>query len=554
MIVLIIVLGSVVLLVLALLLAVLVKPPKETEKPDLEAEPVSSSEFSKRLGNNWLRKSASGLWELYAEGEPFARGVAIGKLTQQLIHRQEEIFVGEVRKIVTSRLYLSFLKFFVALMNRRLASFIGKEYCSEIHGVSLAAPAEFSWIGPRYQRMLNYHAAHDIGHTLQSYHLVGCTSFSVWGKRTADGALLTGRNFDFYVGDDFSKEKVVSFNKPSKGYRYAAISWGGMIGCPSGMNEHGLAVLVNGAKSEFPNRCATPVSILIREVLQYAKNIEEALSLISKRKIFVSESLVLSSAADGRTVIVEKSRSQTVLYAPDGEQLICTNHFQSKELFNDPSNQKYIAESPSEYRYQRVQQLLDAYSGITEKEMAAVLRDKRGHNNEDIGQGNEKAVDQLLAHHSIIFKPSERIFWICCGPYAEGSYHAYDLKKIFATGASTDETREVSDGSLTIAADDFLNGRDHEAFKTYKKYLAAFGLRNFNPDLTQADAAAFIASNPNMFAVYSALGDYYFKKKEYIKAADYWKTGVTLHCPNLNELEHMQHGIRKAEAKSGEKN
>src|SRR5688572_2121775 len=42
-----------------------------------------------KLGNNWFRKSESGLYELYIEGTPFDRGVAIGKLTKHLIHHQE---------------------------------------------------------------------------------------------------------------------------------------------------------------------------------------------------------------------------------------------------------------------------------------------------------------------------------------------------------------------------------------------------------------------------------------------------------------------------------
>ena len=44
------------------------------------------------LGNNWFRKSESGLYELYIEGEPYQRGVANGKLTQELVHYQEQVF------------------------------------------------------------------------------------------------------------------------------------------------------------------------------------------------------------------------------------------------------------------------------------------------------------------------------------------------------------------------------------------------------------------------------------------------------------------------------
>ena len=37
------------------------------------------------IGNNWIRKSKSGIWEMYVEGKPFARGVIYGKLSQELV-------------------------------------------------------------------------------------------------------------------------------------------------------------------------------------------------------------------------------------------------------------------------------------------------------------------------------------------------------------------------------------------------------------------------------------------------------------------------------------
>jgi len=537
------------LLFVALLLATIIKPPKETEAIPCFEEPVQSGESSWRSGKNWFRKSASGLWELYVEGKPFERGFHIGRLTKDLLLWQESIFFREVSKMVPSKVYLYFLKLLVAFVNRRLEKHIGKEYCSEIHGVSLAAPKTYAHIGPAYQRYLNYHAAHDIGHTLHSFHLVGCTAFSVWGSRTADGAIITGRNFDFYLGDDFSKEKIVSFYKPDQGYRFAAITWGGMIGCTSGMNEHGLCVTVNGAQSEFPNRSATPVAILIREVLQYATNIEEAFAIIKKRRIFVSESLMLSSAQDHKTVVIEKSRSQAVLFESGTDQLICTNHFQSPELGPHPSNQKYMAESPSVYRYQRVEELLRALPVLSEADVASVLRNKKGLGGEELGMGNEKAVDQMLAHHSIIFKPEQRIFWISCGPYPEGAYKAYDLNKIFADGAGTDETTEICSESLTIPQDPFLETEEYKKYVTYKTLQAEFISKVGQTDGLDHLVESFIASNPESYMVYTVLGDYYYDRGVWDKAKPFYETGLQKHVPNLHEAKHMQKRLAKAKLK-----
>ena len=188
------------------------------------------------LGKNWLRKSESGLWEMYIQGSPYERGIVSGRLSKELIQIQENAFVAEIHKIVPSKFYLHFLKYFIRFFDRNLDRDIPKEYLEEIYGISQSSSDNYGFIGNNYERILNYHAAHDIGHALQEYNMVGCSSFAVWGNKTKDGSLVIGRNFDFYVGDDFAKNKIVSFYNPEKGYKFMSVSWASMMGCVSGMN------------------------------------------------------------------------------------------------------------------------------------------------------------------------------------------------------------------------------------------------------------------------------------------------------------------------------
>ena len=69
---------------------------------------------------NFLRHSESGLWELFVKGDAFQRGEAIGKLSSDLLHYQEKVFVDQIREIVPSDSYLKFLRFFIVLFNRHL--------------------------------------------------------------------------------------------------------------------------------------------------------------------------------------------------------------------------------------------------------------------------------------------------------------------------------------------------------------------------------------------------------------------------------------------------
>ena len=259
------------------------------------------------IGKNWFRKSKSGLWEMYIEGDAFERGVINGKLSKELVYSQEEAFHEQICKIVPSAFYRSFLKYFIAWFNRDLKDKISDEYKLEIYGVSKSASPEFDFIGSPYQRLMNYHAAHDIGHALQNMAMVGCSSFATWNSKSKDSILIVGRNFDFYVGDKFAENKIVLFCNPKEGHKFMMITWGGMIGVVSGMNMEGISVTLNAAKSAIPSGSSTPISLLARQVLQYAKNIDESIKIIKDCNTFVSESFLIGSANDKKAVLIEKT-------------------------------------------------------------------------------------------------------------------------------------------------------------------------------------------------------------------------------------------------------
>ena len=111
-----------VLLFLALLLASTflylivvtnVKPPTTKNSASLNLKRVQIDTNCYVIGNNWLRKSNSGLWEMYVEGKPYERGVINGLLATELIHEQEAAFSDQINKLVPSSFYRRFLKYFI---------------------------------------------------------------------------------------------------------------------------------------------------------------------------------------------------------------------------------------------------------------------------------------------------------------------------------------------------------------------------------------------------------------------------------------------------------
>jgi isopenicillin-N N-acyltransferase like protein len=474
------------------------------------------------------------------EGDAFERGVAIGKLTKELVQYQEKVFNDQINKLVPSSFYRGFLKYFVGWFNRDLDAHVPEEFKLEILGIARSASHDYNHIAPAYQRILNYHAAHDIGHALQNMSLVGCTSFATWGSQSEDSTLIIGRNFDFYMGDDFARDKIVAFYNPAQGHKFMMITFGGMTGVLSGMNDQGLTVTINAAKSEIPSASATPVSIVAREILQYAATINEAYAIAAKRKMFVAESFLIGSANDGRAALIEKSPEAMELVGAEKEYIISTNHFQGSVLGSTQLNQTHRNTSASPYRYKRVEELLLQHGKNTVVKTVSVLRNQRGLNNTDIGLGNEKLINQLVAHHGIIFQPQKLRVWISTAPWQLGKFVCYDLNQVFSTSFTNEE---LYDQEFTVPADSFLLTSQYFQYKKFSPYRFPFNDREtLHPD-------SVVAWNPNSYHAYLLAGDYYFERKNFERARQLYAQGLTKEVATEQEREYMnknlQYCIRK---------
>lgn len=528
-------------------------PPPGADKALLRLERQDLSPTFRVLGNNWMRQNKYGLWEMYVQGAPFERGVVMGKLAQEQVVAQEDHFVAQIRQIVPNENYLTFLRYFIGFFNRDLDYYIPKEYQQEIHGISHSASKEYGFIGTPYERILNYHAAHDIGHALQDYAMVGCSSFAAWGADSQDSTLIIGRNFDFYVGDDFARDKIVAFVAPDSGYRFMYVTWGGMTGVCSGMNERGLTVTINAAKSDLPTGAKVPIALLAREILQYAQNIEQAYAIAQSRPTFVSESLLIGSAQDRRAALIEKSVHKIALLDPRASnRLVCTNHYQSDTFALDSVNILAQSQTASGYRYRRSQELLARHVPLTYYDAAAILRDPRGLNDEDIGLGNEKALNQLIAHHAVVFMPEKGLAWVSTSPYQLGAFVCYNLREIFDKTPSMRQDREVCDSLRTIVADTLLQTPAYRAFEQYRlmKPRLEQALRDIKAGRkASADADAWAAqlplSNPRFYYAHRLPGDYYAAKGELAKARQAYQNALDKEIPTLKERQDIERALER---------
>ncbi|WP_438710408.1 C45 family autoproteolytic acyltransferase/hydrolase [Aquimarina muelleri] len=507
---------------------------------------ISDSVFT--IENSFLSKNKQGLWELYVEGDPLQIGLQTGSLTQELFKKQEHAFLSKVGELVPSKTKQYVLRKIVAWYNRKMYLHIPSEYKAEIYGLSKYASNDYDHIAKNYLRILYLHGAHDIGHALQDLALVGCSSFAAWGEKTVDGDLIIGRNFDFYAGDDFAKDKIIAFVNPTKGHKFMSVTWGGMIGVVSGMNEHGLTVTINAGKSKIPLLAKTPISIVTREILQYASTINEAIAIAKKRKVFVSESILVGSAKDKKAITIEVSPKNFGVYdVANSNQLICSNHFQSEAYADDQNNIKHIAESHSQYRYQRMQELLQQQPKVTPKIAVDILRNKYGLANKKIGYGNEKAINQLLAHHSIVFKPEDRMAWVSSNPYQLGEFVAYNLNDIF----SKKKTKKgLSQPDLNIERDPFQYTKAYRDYENYRKSRKNIQKAIDKKEmLSPSFITTFQDNNPEYWQTYYLVGKYYYKKKYYTAALQAFEKAKNKEITTVADKREIDSYIQKLKRK-----
>jgi len=504
---------------------------------------ITVGENAYKIGDNWVRKNKTGLWEMYLSGNPYELGLKNGILNSELISYQEKAFVNRIKELIPSEGYLRFLKYAVAWFNRNLDKFVPIENQQEIFGISQSADPAFDFIGDNYERILNYHAAHDIGHAMQNLNLVGCTSFGVWDEFTTDSSLLIGRNFDFYAGDEFAENKIVAFYHPETGFDFAMITWGGMTGVVSGMNREGLTVTLNAAKSAIPYSARTPVSIVARRILQYASNIDEACNIASSLETFVCETFLIGSAKDGFAALIEKTPDTTVLFKSPEHYLIATNHLQHPAFENQGENIENIKNETSVYRYNRVKELIEETGKFSYQNIASVLRDQKGLHDRNIGMGNEKAINQLICHHSVIFQPEAKLMWVSTSPYQLGQYVCYDLEKIFSEAANADITGEISNDSLTIFSDTFLFSREYQQYTKFRKEALSV---NKNPEaFTTAAIDSLIPLNAEFYYTYELSGDFYDRLGDKDRSAYFYNFALSKEVSSASERNRIMNKLSK---------
>jgi tetratricopeptide (TPR) repeat protein len=81
---------------------------------------------------------------------------------------------------------------------------------------------------------------------------------------------------------------------------------------------------------------------------------------------------------------------------------------------------------------------------------------------------------------------------------------------------------------LTIPADSFLFSKEYIGYTKYLEMSTA--LKEYSKSkkqLPESFEQAYIQTNPNLYLVYSHLGDYYYEIEDYTRAYSYYQTALS---------------------------
>lgn len=405
-------------------------PPLPTDTAILQHSPQTNTSGRVTLGQSWTERR-EGLLVVRLKGQPFDMGYASGRLLREQTHTLEREFLEMIRGYVPQDWKIKLLKNYITYRNRNLSDFIPLDYRLQILGSTMGCPDIHPQFGDYYDRVLNYHAAQDVSYMMIDNPLVsraGCTAFAAWGKASAGGHLVTGRNFDWEAAEVFSRDRVVILCEPDGGIPFISLAWAGMAGVVSGMNRAGVSVTINGAPCALPDDTASPVAIVARDVLQKTRNLSEALDIIRKAKVFVSTIWLIGSRTDGKFIVVERTPEGTAVRESDSESIIASNHFQTDAMKSLERNTNFIAESTSASRYHRTDELLrNARGAIDSKLIAEFLRDRKLPGGMTAGETHRGTLNACIATHAVVMDLTDGIFWAATPPNQLGKFVAFDV-------------------------------------------------------------------------------------------------------------------------------
>ena len=231
----------------------------------------------------------------------------------------------------------------------------------------------------------------------------GCSTLAVSGPAVQGGKPLLARNLDFFSMGVLNKCGIILICRPRDHHAFLSITWPGLIGVLSGMNEKGLCCAVMEVRSGIRKFDGMPSVLLFRRIMEEAATVEEGLKILKETRRVASNNLILQDASGAAAVAEIGPGRFKVRVAQDG-MVFATNHHRVGKRKSTCG------------RYRVLAGYCETYHG---KLNVPILK-KALHS---VNQG-------MISVQSMIFEPADLRLHLAMGalPATKGSFNTFDFK------------------------------------------------------------------------------------------------------------------------------
>jgi hypothetical protein len=274
---------------------------------------------------------------------------------------------------------------------KRLAPFMDQRYCREMDAL-----ADGSGLAREEVRLANFFPE-----------LFHCSGFALFGKATEDGRLYHGRILDYLRGLGLEQNAVVMVFQPERGNAWVNVGYAGFIGSVTAMNEKHLAIGEMGGGGQG-NWDGKPMAELVREVMEKADTLEEAIEIMRQGPRTCQYYYVISDAKSRRAVGIAATPETFEIVWPGQSHPLLPHGIPDTVLMSAGD------------RYEELARRVEAGYGAFNAERARALM--------------ERPVCMTSNIHCALFAPDTLDFWVANAdsehPAAHTRYTRYNLAQL----------------------------------------------------------------------------------------------------------------------------
>jgi tetratricopeptide (TPR) repeat protein len=353
--------------------------------------------------------------------------------------------------------------------------------------------------------------------------------------------LIVGRNLDFEAGDIFDREKAVITFRPDRGISFVSVSWPGMTGVITGVNAERIYVSMNAARTDEPYQQGIPAVFLLRQIMEQAKSIKDALAVIKRQKVMGPLAVLIADGKANEAVVVELSTRKSSVRRPENQWIGLANHFLHKDFKGDAKNERLRRYLTSGRRFERLAQLLKRSGGqLSPKTAAQILRSRSGTDDKPFALGNRSAIDALIATHSVVVDLKQMVLWVSRGPHLIDRYVVVDLRPLLGLPLESGPTLEDIPADPLAASVEFKAYQLARQQLVFAKKLKAAG--RARDAIRFAERATQLMPDSDEVTLF--LADLLWEQKDQGRAKKLYQRYLGQNPPYLEDVERAKERLR----------